>query len=310
MSANKAATYIVSLAGGESRLTLLAALLNDWNLGLHLPADGSQAPARLEVYCASRGEAEARRRFLRSLPPGFPGARVRRPTLRRVKSEDWAEAWKRHFRVRHVSRRIVIRPPWDAYAPAPGERVLVLEPGLSFGTGEHGTTRACLQFLDEVQRARPDTSVLDLGCGTGILAIAAAKLGCPRVMALDNDPNAVRTARANAAANGVAGRIQLRRADIRTWRPARAYGLVLANLLSEILVENAGRVAGAVAAGAAGRLVLSGILDSQYAAVKKAYRRHGFREVRALSLNGWTTGCFRRTRALGTGRPIARRSCG
>ncbi len=293
MSAD-APAYILSLTADESLATLLAVLLDDWNLALHWPRREPAALARLEVYCASRAEAEARRGVLRDLLGRSATGRGVAPVIRPVAAEDWAESWKKHFHVRRVSERIIVRPPWEAYAPAPGECVIVMEPGMSFGTGEHETTRACLQFVDQLQGAFPDAALLDIGCGTGVLAIAAAKLGLPRVAALDNDPAAARAARANAALNGVAGRIDVRAADIRAWRPDRPYELVLANLLAGLLIESAERIAAATAAGPGSRLVLSGILTEQYAEVKAAYERLAFREVRALVLNEWTTGCFRR----------------
>ena len=287
-------TYVVSVTMDEAPATLLAAMLEDWNLCIYLPRTESETRALLEFYCASREEAEARCGILQSLLARCAGAQSDCLKIQPVKNEDWAESWKKHFHVRRVSERIVIRPPWESHAPAPGECILVLEPGLSFGTGEHETTQACLQILDELQRSHPNASVMDIGCGTGILAIAAAKLGFPRVMAVDNDPVAIRVARANADLNGVADRIKIDQADIRTWCPASPCSILLANLLSELLIDNAEQITAAVAGGPDSRLVLSGILTSQYAGVKAAYEGSGFCEVRSLTLGEWTTGCFRR----------------
>jgi ribosomal protein L11 methyltransferase len=291
---NNQPAYVINVTLDEAAATLLAALLDDWNLALHFPRNESDPTARLEVYCASREEAEARRGVLQALLARGAAGPGTAPAIQPVVVEDWAETWKKHFHVRRVSDRIIIRPPWESHAAAPGECVLVLEPGLSFGTGEHETTQACLQILDELQPAFPAAAFLDLGCGTGILAIAAAKLGFPRVTAIDNDPAAVRVTGANAALNGVAGRIEACVADVQTWTPAAPCDIVLANLLSGLLIESADRIAAAVAAGPAARLVLSGILTSQYPEVSQAYLARGFREIRALVLGDWTTGCFGR----------------
>ena len=125
------------------------------------------------------------------------------PVIRELAEEDWAEAWKQQYHLLRVGRRIVIVPAWEAYAPAPGEVVIRLEPGMAFGTGLHPTTRLCLEALEA--HLAPGCTVLDVGTGSGVLAIAAAKLGARSVLALDADPVAVSVARENVALNGVAG---------------------------------------------------------------------------------------------------------
>ncbi|MBM4165218.1 MAG: methyltransferase domain-containing protein, partial [Lentisphaerae bacterium] len=125
------------------------------------------------------------------------------PAVSQLAREDWTESWKRFFHVERVSRRVVIRPVWESYTAQPGEVVIDIEPGMSFGTGRHGTTRACLEFLDHISGQRAGGSMLDMGCGSGILAIGAAKLGFHPVCGFDNDPDAVAIARDNARLNGV-----------------------------------------------------------------------------------------------------------
>ncbi len=169
-----------------------------------------------------------------------------------------------------------------------------LDPGLSFGTGLHGTTRACLRLLDAWQRRAAQGSVLDVGCGSGILAIAAAKLGFPRVLAFDADPEAVRIARANAARNGVAGRVRVVRAGLADFRAPRPFRVVAANLLADPLVAHAGRLMALVSRTAPSGLILSGILDGQYEGVARVFARGGFHETRRIRIAGWTTGSFER----------------
>ena len=138
-------------------------------------------------------QRRAVRRALASLP-----ATVRTRWLR---EEDWAEAWKAFFPVLRVSRRLVICPAWRSYRARAGEAVIRLDPGMAFGTGQHPTTLMCLRALEET--VQPGAAVLDLGAGSGILALAAARLGAASVLALDTDPLAVRAARENVRLNGL-----------------------------------------------------------------------------------------------------------
>ncbi|MCG2659251.1 MAG: 50S ribosomal protein L11 methyltransferase [Kiritimatiellae bacterium] len=282
-------SYALTITTDETTALILGETLADWNLGVHLP-DGA-APATLEIFCATRAEAESRLGTLRALVPRMQfGAATIKPVAR----QDWAESWKRFFHTQRVSERIVVKPSWESVEARPAECIVEIDPGLSFGTGLHGTTRACLRFLDNWQRRQPQASVLDMGCGTGILAIAAAKLGFPRVRAMDNDPAAVRVARANAVCNAVADRMECIQADAAEFKADRAYDLVLANLLAGMLIQWADRITVAVSQTPGSGLVLSGILEEQYEAVRSAYATRGFDEQESLILEGWKTGCFGR----------------
>ncbi len=282
-------SYTLAITTDETTALILNEALADWNLGVHLP-DGS-GPARLEVFCATRAEAESRLRDLRKLAPQ---ACFGPATIKPVARQDWAESWKQYFHAQRVSKRIVVKPSWESFDAKPEDCIVEIDPGLSFGTGLHGTTRACLRFLDIWQQRQPQASVLDMGCGTGILAIAAAKLGFPRVTAMDNDPAAVRVARANAASNLVADRIECVQADAGEYKAEIPYDLVLANLLAGLLVQFADRIAAAVSKAPGSGLVLSGILEEQYEEVKAAYVSRGFEEQDCVVLDRWKSGCFRR----------------
>jgi len=203
--------------------------------------------------------------------------------------EDWAESWKRFFHVEHPSERIVIRPSWEKYTARPGEVVIDLDPGMSFGTGRHGTTRACLAFLDQLAVENSKRDVLDMGCGSGILAIAARKLGFAPVAAFDNDPDAVVIARENAEINRVRD-IDWQVRDLAA-SEAQAH-VVVANILAVVLIEHAARIAAAVRPGPDGALILSGILDKQYADVRAAYVAQGFIERETLLRDEWRSGLF------------------
>lgn len=209
-----------------------------------------------------------------------------RPVVSTLPPQDWAESWKRFFHVQRVSKRIVVRPSWEPHQAKPGDCVIELDPGMSFGTGNHATTRACLMLIDALAAQNTRRSVLDMGCGSGILAIAARKLDFDAVSGFDNDPYAVQVARENAAINGADAAFYVddlagncRRADV-----------VVANILAVVLIEHATAVAAAV--NPSGALVLSGILNSQYPAVRAAYLAQGFAETRSLLIAEWRTGLF------------------
>jgi ribosomal protein L11 methyltransferase len=168
-----------------------------------------------------------------------------------------------------------------------GVPCLVIPASLAFGTGEHATTAACLRMIaDTAAKLDPGWEALDLGTGSGILALAARQLGAKRVEAADFDPMAIRVARKNAAANKVTG-VQFRRFDVTQWTPPRTWPVVLANVYGPILIEAASRIAGAVKPG--GTLILSGILTEQADAVAKAFRAEKIRFLRKVRKGKWVT---------------------
>jgi ribosomal protein L11 methyltransferase len=179
---------------------------------------------------------------------------------RPVHEADWAAAWKEHFPVLRVGRRLVIRPTWRHHRRAPDDVVIALDPGMAFGTGLHPTTRLCLTALERVADDAVASGtglgrVLDVGTGSGILAIGAGLLGATQIVAVDPDPIAVEAATANAARNGLAGRIEVGRGSVPTGLPP--FDLVLANLIASLLIDLAPVLVAEVRPG--GTLVASGI---------------------------------------------------
>lgn len=200
------------------------------------------------------------------------------PAYRPVAESDWAEAWKANFQPLRVGRRLMIVPAWLDPALAEGDIAIRLDPGMAFGTGTHPTTQLCLQAIE--RHLRPGQPVLDLGCGSGILSIAAARLGASAALALDIDPEAVRVARENAALNGVAEQVRVAQGSLaealRGDYGAEWQGvpLVVANILARVIVKLLGEgLAETVAPG--GLLVVSGILDSQAFEVIAALKAAG-----------------------------------
>ncbi len=212
------------------------------------------------------------------------------PTVTTVAQADWAESWKQFFHVEKISDRVVVRPSWEPYTAQPGECVITLDPGLSFGTGKHATTQACLRFLDRLAAEDVQRSVLDMGCGSGILAIGAKLLGFGDVRGFDNDPDCMRVSEENAALNGVA--IPFALDDLAHAHPSA--DIVVANILAPVLIQFAPQVAASLAAGPRARLVVSGILDEQYAAVRAAYEAQGLRQFDTLLIENWRSGLFAR----------------
>ena len=144
-----------------------------------------------------------------------------------VRNEDWEENWKKYYHAFKVGQRLVIKPSWEDYSAQDGEVIVNIDPGMAFGTGIHASTRFCLRFLD--QYVRGGENVIDAGCGSGILSIAAVKLGAASVFAMDIDELAVRIARENIELNGLADKIQARVGDIVTDIRVRQADMVLAN---------------------------------------------------------------------------------
>lgn len=215
---------------------------------------------------------------LPSLPPGeieVAGALVQ--VSGREVADDWADRWRQFHHPILIAGRLWVRPPWEEKAVRPGVAEVVIDPGRAFGTGSHATTRLCLELLLEVEPAAGP--LCDLGCGSGVLSIAAAKLGFGPVTAVDADPLAVEATRRNAAANGVVlDHVGLH--DLRHDSPPKA-DVVLANLMRPLLLrvaellEEPPRV-----------LVLSGLLEEEADEVAAAFG--SMSEYRRLTLQGWS----------------------
>ncbi|HYG21294.1 MAG TPA: 50S ribosomal protein L11 methyltransferase [Verrucomicrobiae bacterium] len=220
-----------------------------------------------------------------------------RIAIRLLRREDWAESWKRHFRAIEIGKALLLKPSWIRIRPKAGQAVVVLDPGLSFGTGQHPTTSFCLQQLVRAIRGHhKPMALLDIGTGSGVLAIAGAKLGYARVHAFDFDPESVRIARENARVNGVARRIQVFQADL-TRLPRRApetFDVVCANLISTLLVAEADRIVSRL--GANGTLIVAGILDAEFESVATAFASRGFKLSTSRKEKEWRSGMFQRTR--------------
>ena len=216
-----------------------------------------------------------------------------RPRVVVLEDGGWADAWREHFRPILVGRRFVITPPWETPDPT-GRLVLVIEPGRAFGTGHHGSTAGCLEAIEHAVDARDvPARALDLGTGSGILAIALARLGTPAVLAIDDDPDAVAAASANAERNDVAAKVDCRAGDAAALEIAPV-PFAVANLITAAHRRLAPRYARYVEPG--GTLILGGILSAEATEIEMALRPHGWHPERPVEREGWSTLTFTRGR--------------
>ncbi|HAV65176.1 MAG TPA: hypothetical protein DCY13_22745 [Verrucomicrobiales bacterium] len=221
-----------------------------------------------------------------------PGSSRGRIFSRKLKPQDWAESWKRHFKPIAIGDRLLIKPSWSRRKPRAGAEVVTLDPGLSFGTGQHPTTRFCLEQLAKARPRGTSRSFLDIGTGSGILAIAAAKLGYDPVEAFDFDPDAVRIAQTNAQLNKV-GKIRPARRDLTRLplHPRNRFDVICANLTHDLLRSERSRIVNRLKP--EGTLILAGILASQFAEVERDYCALGLRGLAKRTEGEWTSGAFR-----------------
>jgi len=226
-------------------------------------------------------------RFLRDIRKIYPGFGEHPLAWKLLKEKNWANSWRRFFSPHEVGRSLLITPPWVDPPAARRRQVIVIEPGMAFGTGTHATTRCCLEFL-EFLSARfngGELTALDVGTGSGILAIALAKLGAASVVAIDNDPTALKVARGNVRANGVERKIRL--SGCRLDGVDEVFEVVVANLTAETIVDLAGALEERVAGN--GYLVLSGILQPKARQVLGRFCSSAFSQLRQSREKEWVT---------------------
>ena len=259
--------------------------LVDEGLGARIDPD---RPATIRAYVPARDPATTERATATVTEAlGHLQAFGLRPIgelrTRIVNESDWATAWQEHFHVLHLGRRLVIKPSWRRHRRVDDQVVIDLDPGMAFGTGLHPTTRLCLQALEALADRAPLGRVLDVGCGSGILSIAAVKLGGTRALGVDIDPIAVEATVANARHNRVGKRVRAREGSIPSGEGP--FDTVLANLIAGVLMEIAPDLAGELVPG--GTLVGSGIFIDREPATRRALEAAGFEIVRRSDETDW-----------------------
>ncbi|MEW5718790.1 MAG: 50S ribosomal protein L11 methyltransferase [Chloroflexota bacterium] len=203
------------------------------------------------------------------------------PRVRELAEEDWAEAWKKYYTILHIGKHLVIKPSWLEYAPRADDIVVELDPGMAFGTGLHPTTRLCMLALEQYQTGAP--RVLDVGAGSGILAITSAKLGAREILARDTDPVAVETATRNVAINRAENIVRVERGSLDA--SCNQFDLICINILAEVIVELASALAAALRPG--GIVIASGILDFKADDVADALNRVGIEIIEKKQEEDW-----------------------
>ena len=212
-------------------------------------------------------------------------------SVKSIKQEDWSQTWKKNFHTFRASKRLVVKPSWEDYDAQAGDLVLPIDPGMCFGTGYHGTTRACLTFLDKLQEKHGTLSFIDAGTGSGILSIGARLLGYSPVEAFDNDPQCIPTALENLELAGFKD-VRVTCAPLGGFKPSKPADVVAANILAVVLMKQVDDVIALARPG--GYLILSGILIEQYDALRQAFTEKGCIELEQTTLNEWRSGLFTR----------------
>lgn len=205
-----------------------------------------------------------------------------------VDDEDWATAWKKHYKPFHISDRIVIKPSWEEYSAQEGEMIIELDPGMAFGTGTHETTRLCSQLLEKYVSA--GDTVIDVGCGTGILSIAAAKLGASHITAVDIDEVAVRVTEENCRINGAEKDITALK-GVLTDVPEIKADIIVANIIADVIIRIMDNMQYYLKNG--GIIITSGIIRERKDDVLEAYAAGGFVPEALMELGEWVAIVFR-----------------
>ncbi len=201
---------------------------------------------------------------------------------REVQEEDWASSWKEYFHPVRVSDHIVIKPSWEEYLPVADDIIIELDPGMAFGTGTHHTTAMCIRCLEDV--IKPADTVFDIGTGSGILAVAAAKLGAARVRGVDLDPVAVRVAQENVAFNKVTDTVEITQGDLLTGVQGQA-NVIIANIIADIIIKMLPDVKTRLAPN--GLFIASGIIAERLSDVTAALLEQGFVVDKVMEEGGW-----------------------
>jgi ribosomal protein L11 methyltransferase len=254
----------------------------------HALNDIPEGQAIVQGYFAEHNDIEALVAEFQAIVANFPEEIGVDPapnewSVREVKEEDWATNWKQYYKPVRISKTLTIKPTWEDYTPEPNEKVIELDPGMAFGTGTHETTALCLRTIEK-HIAQGDR-VVDVGTGSGILAIAAAKLGANEVIAIDLDPVAVSSAKENVALNGMSELVDVRLGDLLATPIDGPVDVIVANILADIILSFVQDVVTVLKPG--GLYIVSGVIVERQADVENGLVAHGFELISAERENGW-----------------------
>ena len=247
-------------------------------------------PDVLKAYFPERSKWEQKLSrlsdYLDSLAQIFPEYAKPEFAVRHIADQDWGEQWKKYFKPVRIFKNIVVKPTWERYSSSGRDIVIEIDPGMAFGTGQHPSTRMCLESLEEIlmkERATRKWSVLDIGTGTGILSIGAAKLGASRVVAVDIDPKAAEIAQQNVSINHVEDRVSVMNIDIINLDGS--FDIIVANLTAETITKLSGHIEPMLARG--GYLICSGIIEQRAAIVEEALDSKDLIKQKILTEKEW-----------------------
>ena len=234
------------------------------------PGDVEVIQAFFPADVRSEKRIYAVRKYLKSLEEIFPdiGAPVLSTEI--IADPDWGEQWKKYFKPIRVCKNIVVKPTWERYAPESRDIVVEIDPGMAFGTGQHASTRMCMEAIEDIilkDRSITDWKVLDVGCGTGILGITAARMGAQDVVCVDNDPKATEIAAENAVINSVADRLRIVNEDAMRVKEPR--NLIIANLTAKLLLKMRTHLVRLLMPG--GYMIISGIIEPDIPAMEEHF---------------------------------------
>ncbi|MFZ5773971.1 MAG: 50S ribosomal protein L11 methyltransferase [Thermodesulfobacteriota bacterium] len=271
-TADAIAAFIGTIAGGVEQIPLPGSEPAQEKVVAYLPEEGAVAELLAEIKA-----------FVATLPSLLP-PRVETASL---SNQDWNKAWKERFKPLPITPHLVIKPTWETYQPAPGEKIIEMDPGMAFGTGHHASTRLALELIELLYHGNtePPATVLDVGTGTGILAMGAVLFGAQKALAIDNDPEAVAVALDNIAMNRLSETVEASGVDLDAI--PEAFSLVIANIIHDTLVELAASLCQRVAAG--GYLILAGILvGEQTENIRAVYQDLGLLHQETRTSGEWS----------------------
>ncbi len=247
------------------------------------PGDWEHSPVTVRAYVPYDDQVSSTKRSIQAAMGHLNQIHpVPPPTFRRLTEADWSEAWKQNFHVLHIGQHIVIRPSWCDYIPRLDDVVIHLDPGMAFGTGLHPTTQMCLEALE--QRVRPGDQVLDIGTGTGILAICAARLGASLVVGVDNDPVAVRMARENVRLNQVEDSVTILAGSLSN--VSGQYDIIVVNILAKVIIKLLDEGLTSLLA-PDGHVIATGIITDQAEAVVMAMEKQKLLLIKQQQKDDW-----------------------
>lgn len=250
------------------------------------PAETEELKAYFAANPANEKKIAAIHKYIDSLSEIFPDMKKPSVKTQLISDADWGEQWKKYFKPIRVCKNIVVKPTWERYAPDSRDIVVEIDPGMAFGTGQHASTRMCMEAIEDIilkDRSISEWKVLDAGCGTGILGITAAKMGAQDVICVDNDPRATEIAAQNTVINAVEDRVQILNQDAA--RISRPRNLIIANLTAKLLLKLRPQIVRLLLPG--GYLVISGILENDVAAMEEHFIVAPLVQHRRLTEKEW-----------------------